>query len=113
MAGVGPGLMTDREAIRRLSLNTSDCLALSWLHHNHIVEIHTLVTRVFGTGPAAEKAEVELMQRIANHARSYERQESSQKWLLRCANLECERLRNETSDELLRSRISHAQEVCR
>jgi hypothetical protein len=95
--------MTGREAIRRLSLNPSDCLAVSWLHFNYIASIHAVVTRFFGTGPDAEKAEYQLMQRIADKARSYERQENPEDWLLRCANLECERLRKESIHDKAKS----------
>ena len=35
------------------------------------------------------------MQRMAYHARSYERSEDPDAWLARCANTECDRLRNE------------------
>jgi len=89
--------MTDREAIRRLSVNLRDCLAVSWLHFNHAAEIHAVVTRIFGTGPTAEKAEYDLMERIASRARSYNPHEGAQDWLLRCANLEAECLRNEAT----------------
>jgi hypothetical protein len=87
--------MTSREAIHRLSVNVSDCLAVSWLHHNHAEVIHALVTRCFGIGPVADKAECELMQRVAEQTRSYERQENPDQWLVRCATTECDRLRNE------------------
>jgi hypothetical protein len=87
--------MTDREAIRRLTLNSGDCSAVSWLHHNHNEAIHAIVTRVFGDSPLAEKAEYDLMRRIAVRARSFKREESSEEWLLKCAISECEALRNE------------------
>jgi len=32
---------------------------------------------------------------MADHARSYERSEDPDAWLARCANTECDRLRNE------------------
>jgi hypothetical protein len=35
------------------------------------------------------------MQRMADHARSYEQQEDPEKWLAKCINTECDRLRNE------------------
>ncbi len=87
--------MTNREAIRRLSVNAGDCSAVSWLHHNNTEVIHGVVTRYFGTGEAADKAECVLMQRIAERARSYERQEEPGEWLVKCATSECDRLRNE------------------
>jgi len=36
-----------------------------------------------------------LMQRMGDHARSYEQQENAEDWLARCVNTECDRLRNE------------------
>jgi hypothetical protein len=87
--------MTDREAIRRLSLNSADCSAVSWLHFNHNAAIHAIVTRVFGDGPLAEKAEHDLMQRIAARARSFKGEENLEVWLLKCAVSECDLLREE------------------
>ena len=46
-------------------------------------------------GPVVDKAESVIMQRTADHARSYERQENADTWLARCVNAECDRLRNE------------------
>ncbi len=84
--------MTDREAIRRLSLNNADCSAMSWLHFNHTAAIRAIVTRVFGDGPLAEKAEYDLMKRIAARASSFKREEDSEEWLLKCASSECDLL---------------------
>jgi hypothetical protein len=87
--------MTNREAILRLSVNTGDGLAMTSLHDNNTKVIRTTVTRYFGVGPVADKAERLLMQRMADHARSYEHQENPDEWLARCANAQCDRLRNE------------------
>ena len=87
--------MTNREAILRLSVNTGDGLAMTSLHDNNAKVIRAVVTRYFGAGPVAEKAERALMQRMADHARSYERQENPEQWVARCVNTECDRLRNE------------------
>jgi hypothetical protein len=87
--------MTNREAILRLSVDTGDGLAITWLHENNIDVIRGAVARYFGAGLAADEAERLLMQRVANHARTYEHQENPEEWLARCANLECDRLRNE------------------
>lgn len=57
---IGSTPMTNPEAIQRLSINTGDCSAVSWLHHNNTEVIHAVVTRYFGTGPVTEKAECEL-----------------------------------------------------
>jgi len=90
-----PAEMTNREAIRRLAVDTSDALAKAWLHDNNTEVIRAAVTRYFGAGPAADTAESVLMQRLADNARSYQRQEDPDQWLARCANAECDRLRNE------------------
>jgi hypothetical protein len=89
--------MTDREAIRRLIVNSGDCLAVSWLQFNHHAAIRAIVTRLFGHGPSAEKAEYDLMQRIAARARSFDGHENSEKWLLKCAASECEILHKESN----------------
>ena len=91
--------MTNREAILRLSANTGDGPAITWLRENNSKVIRGVVTRYFGTGPAADKAEAALMQRMAENARSYEAQENADEWLARCANTECNRLRNEAIHE--------------
>jgi hypothetical protein len=57
--------MTNREAIRRLSVNAGDCSAAAWLHHNNIEVIHAVVTRYFGTGPDAERAECDRLRKEA------------------------------------------------
>jgi hypothetical protein len=87
--------MTNREAILRLSVNTGDGLAMTSLHDNNAKVIRAGVTRYFGVGAVADKAERVLMQRMADHARSYELQENPDQWLARCVNTECDRLRNE------------------
>jgi hypothetical protein len=90
-----PSRMTSREAILRLSANAGDGLAMTGLHDNNAEVIRAAVTRYFGVGPIADKAEGVLMQRMADHARSYREQENPDEWLARCANTECDRLRNE------------------
>jgi hypothetical protein len=91
--------MTNREAILRLSANTGDAPAMTWLRENNSKVIRGVITRYFGAGPAADKAEGVLMQRMADSARSYEAQENADEWLARCANTECNRLRNEAIHE--------------
>jgi len=87
--------MTNREAILRLSVNTGDGLAMTSLRDNNAKAIRAAVTRYFGAWPGADKAERVLMQRMGDHARSYEQQENAEDWLARCVNTECDRLRNE------------------
>ena len=91
--------MTNREAILRLSVNTGDSLAMTWLHDNNTEVIRSVVMRYFGVGPVADRTESVLMQRIADHARSYEHQENPDEWLAKYANTECNRLRNEAIHE--------------
>jgi len=91
--------MTNHEAILRLSVNTGDVPAMNWLRDNNRTVIRAVITRYFGDGPRADQAEGELMQRLAEHARSYDRQESPDKWLARCVDTECNRLRNEAIHE--------------
>ena len=43
----------------------------------------------------ASQAERVLMLRLADRARSYDRQENADRWFARYANVECDRLRNE------------------
>ena len=88
--------MTNREAILRLSVKHGRRPGYGCLHDNDNTNvIRTTVTRYFGVGPVADKAERLLMQRMADHARSYEDQENPDEWLARCANAQCDRLRNE------------------
>jgi hypothetical protein len=87
--------MTTREAILRLCADANDPLAITCLRNNNAAFLHAVVARYFAAGPLAEDAEGLLMQRLAVQARSFERQENADKWLARCANQECDRLRNE------------------
>jgi len=87
--------MTNREAILRLSVNTGDAVAIASLRGNNADVIRGAITRYFGVGPVAEKAEGLLMQRMANHARSFEPRENPDEWFASCPNKECDRLRNE------------------
>ncbi len=87
--------MTNHEALLRLSVDKNDDLAVTSLHENNAEIIRTTVIRYFGSGTAAGNVEFELMKRMANHARLYEDSEDLDVWLARCANTECDRLRNE------------------
>jgi hypothetical protein len=87
--------MTNREAILRLSIDTGDAVAITSLHKNNAEVIRGAITRYFGVGPAADEAERLLMERMASNARSYEHLENPDEWFARCANRECDRLRNE------------------
>jgi hypothetical protein len=87
--------MTNREAILRLSIDTGDAPAMTSLHDNNAEVIRVAVAHYFGSGPVANNAARTLIQRMAERARSYDRQENPDKWFARCANIECDRLRNE------------------
>jgi hypothetical protein len=87
--------MTNREAILRLSVNTGDALAITSLRTNNADVIRGAITRYFGSGPVANKAECLLMERMASHARTYEHLENPDEWFAKFANQECDRLRNE------------------
>ena len=87
--------MTTLEAILRLSVDAGDSSAMSSLRDNNAAFIRAAVTRYFGSGPLADQAERSLMLRMADRARSYDHQENLDQWFARCANIECDRLRNE------------------
>jgi hypothetical protein len=87
--------MTNHEALVRLSVNKNDRNAMTSLRDNNAEIIHTTLIRYFITQAVAEKAEPLLLRRIADHARLYENAENADTWLARCANTECDRLRNE------------------
>jgi hypothetical protein len=87
--------MTNHEVLLRLSINQHDHMAVASLHDNNAKIIRTTVIRYFGTGTVPNNGEGTLMQRMAGHARLYERSGNLDAWLARCANTECDRLRNE------------------
>ena len=75
------GVMTNHEALLRLSVDKNDHLAVTSLHENNAEIIRTTVMRYFGSGTAAENVEFELMKRMADHARLYEDSEDLDVWL--------------------------------
>jgi hypothetical protein len=88
--------MTNHEVLLRLSVNQYDHIAVASLHENNAKIIRTTVIRYFGTGTVPDNVGGgTLMRRMAGHARLYERSEEPEAWLARCANTECNRLRNE------------------
>jgi hypothetical protein len=95
MARVAPYPMTNREAILRLSVNSTDGSAITSLYDNNAEIIRAVITRYLGIGQRADNAERVLMQRMADRARSYERQQNADEWIMKCATTECDRLRNE------------------
>jgi len=87
--------MTNHEALLRLSANKDDRPAMTSLHDNNTAIIRTTLIRYFRTRALADKTEPMLMQRIASQARLYEVAENADTWFAKCANTECDRLRNE------------------
>ena len=57
------------------------------------------IIRYFETGPVSEKAQSEVMRRVAERARSYESEQDPDQWLAQSLNSECDRLRNEAIQE--------------
>jgi hypothetical protein len=88
-------LMTNSDALLRLSVNKHDRLAMMSLRDNNLEIIRSALARYFGTPAAADKTEPVLMQRIADQARLYEHAEDPDTWLAKCVNIQCDRLRNE------------------
>jgi len=87
--------VTNREALLRLSRDKHDSIAMTSLCENNAEIIRMAITRYFETGTVSENAQPVVMQRVADHARSYEPEEDSDKWLAERVNAECDRLRNE------------------
>jgi hypothetical protein len=87
--------MTNQEALLRLSVNKHDLLAVSSLRDNNPTIIRSAMVRYFGTAPVEGNVESALMKRLADHARLYDLSEDPEAWLVRCATVECDRLRNE------------------
>ena len=93
------GTMTNREALLRLSTDKHDRTALTSLCENNAEIIRTAISRYFETGKISENAGPVVMQRVADHARSYEPKEDSDKWIAERVKTECDRLRNEAIQE--------------
>jgi hypothetical protein len=91
--------MTNSEAILRLSVNKRDRLAMMSLRDNNVEIIHTTLVRYFRTQAVADRTEPALMERIADQARLFEHSENPDTWLAKCANTQCDRLRNEAIRE--------------
>ena len=92
-------MMTNREALSRLCTDKNDRLAMTSLCENNAETIRIAIIRYFETGQAAEKAQVVVMQRVAERARSYESEQDPDRWLAQSVKSECDRLRNEAIQE--------------
>jgi hypothetical protein len=87
--------MTNRDALLRLSADKNDVPAMAALRENNADTIRAAIARFFESGAVSEKAQSEVMQRVADHARSYHTDQEPDQWLTKSLNTECDRLRNE------------------
>jgi hypothetical protein len=87
--------MTNRDALIRLATDKHDALALTSLCATNAELIRSAVARYFESGTVSEKVRSVVMQRVAEHARSYHTDQDPDQWLAKSLNSECDRLRNE------------------
>jgi hypothetical protein len=87
--------MTNRDALLRLSTDKNDAPAMAALRENNADTIRAAIARFFESGLVSEKAQSVVMQRVADHARSYHTDQEPDQWLTKSLNTECDRLRNE------------------
>jgi hypothetical protein len=87
--------MTNRDALLRLSVDRNDAPAMTALRENNADTIRAAIARFFESGAVSEKAQSVVMQRVADHARSYHTDQEPDQWLTKSLNTECDRLRNE------------------
>jgi hypothetical protein len=87
--------MTNRDALIRLATDKHDALALTSLCATNAELIRLAIARYFESGAVSEKAQSLVMQRVADHARSYHTDQDPDQWLAKSLNSECDRLRNE------------------
>jgi hypothetical protein len=88
--------MSNRDALLRLAKDKSDALALTSLCTTNAELIRAVVARYFESGSVSDKARSVVMQRVAEHARSYHSEQDPDQWLAKSLNSECDRFRNET-----------------
>jgi len=87
--------MTNRDALLRLASDKNDAAAIAALRENNAEAIRAAIARFFESGAVSEKAQSVVMQRVADHARSYHTEQEPDQWLTKSLNTECDRLRNE------------------
>jgi hypothetical protein len=87
--------MTNRDALIRLATDKHDALALTSLCATNAELIRSAIARHFESGVVSEKVRSVVMQRVAEHARSYHTDQDPDQWLAKSLNSECGRLRNE------------------
>jgi hypothetical protein len=78
--------MTNRDALLRLAVDKNDAPAMAALCENNAELLRSSVS---------EKAKSIVMQRVAEHARSYHGDQEPDQWLAKSLNSECDRVRNE------------------
>jgi hypothetical protein len=87
--------MTNRDALLRLSTDKNDAPAMAALRENNADTIRAAIARFFESGAASERAQSVVMERVAEHARSYHTDLEPDQWLTKSLNAECDRVRNE------------------
>ncbi|MFI5095424.1 MAG: hypothetical protein ACHQIK_18475 [Candidatus Acidiferrales bacterium] len=87
--------ISNHDALLRLAADKNDALATAALCDNNAGSIRAAIARFFATGPVAADARSEVMQRVAEHARSYRPEQDADQWLANSLDSECDRLRNE------------------
>jgi hypothetical protein len=87
--------MTNRDALLRLAVDKNDAPAMAALCENNAELLRSSVARYFESGAVSEKAKSVVMQRVAEHARSYHTDQEPDQWLAKFLNSECDRVRNE------------------
>jgi hypothetical protein len=87
--------MTNRDALLRLAADKNDAPAMAALCQNNAELLRSSIARFFASGTASEKAQSLVMQRVAEHARSYHTDQEPDQWLAKSLNTECDRVRNE------------------
>jgi hypothetical protein len=87
--------MTNRDALIRLATNKHDAVALTSLCATNAELIRSAIARYFESGTVSEKVRSVVMQRVAEHARSYHTDQDPDQWLAKSLNSECDRLHNE------------------
>lgn len=87
--------MTNRDALLRLSTDKNDASAMAALRENNADTIRAAIACFFESGAVSEKAQLVVLQRVADDARSYRTDQEPDQWLTKSLNTECDRLRNE------------------
>ena len=98
--------MTNRDALLRLAVDKNDAPAMAALCENNAELLRSSVARYFESGAVSEKAKSIVMQRVAEHARSYHGDQEPDQWLAKSLNSECDRVRNEAIQAKANKRLT-------